>query len=159
MRAEPRQRISKHALPVWRFKAVIESVVIALVVVGYGFISYFLQLPTSLLVFIIIVFVLGSLIHIFVVPNIRWKRWRYDVLESEIDLQYGIIIVKRTLIPMNRVQHVDTEHGPLLRKYGLAAVTISTAATVHQIPALTHEVADDLRDRIASLAAVAEDDE
>ena len=63
-------------------------------------------------------------------------RWRYEVRESEIELQHGIFIVKRTLIPMVRVQHVDTSQGPILRKYDLAEITISTAATNHTIPAL-----------------------
>jgi len=35
---------------------------------------------------------------------------------------------------------------------------ISTAATTHQIPALTDEDASDLRDRISTLARVDEDD-
>jgi len=53
--------------------------------------------------------------------------------------------VKRTLIPMIRVQHVDSSQGPLLKKYRLASVTISTAATVHEIPALDEEEAEELR--------------
>ena len=32
---------------------------------------------------------------------------------------------------MVRVQHVDTEQGPILRKYDLSSITISTAATSH----------------------------
>ena len=59
---------------------------------------------------------------------------------------------------MVRVQHVDTEQGPLLRKYNLATVSISTAATVHQIPALDVEEAEEMRHAISSLARVAEDD-
>ncbi len=98
------------------------------------------------------------IVTVIIIPPIRWKRWRYDVLTDEIDLMHGVFIVKRTLIPMTRVQHVDTEQGPLLRKYKLAVVSISTAATVHRIPSLTIEVADELRDRIAELATVAEDE-
>jgi uncharacterized protein len=66
--------------------------------------------------------------------------------------------VKRTLVPMVRVQHVDTVQGPLLRKYGLATITISTAATTHEIPALDMFEADNLRSSISALARVAEDD-
>ena len=40
-------------------------------------------------------------------------------------LNYNMVlfIVKRTLIPMVRVQHVDTAQGPILRKYNLAGIT------------------------------------
>ena len=85
-------------------------------------------------------------------------RWRYEVRESEIELQHGIFIVKRTLIPMINVEHVDTAQGPILRKYNLAEITISTAATNHTIPALVMEEADELRSRISALARVAEED-
>ena len=59
-----------------------------------------------------------------------------EVRETEIEIQRGIFVIKRTLVPMIRVQHVETNQGPFLRKYDLASVEVSTAATVHTIPAL-----------------------
>ena len=66
--------------------------------------------------------------------------------------------MKRTLIPMVRVQHVDTEQGPILRKYKLANISISSAATTHTIPLLELKDADMLRMKISDLARVAEED-
>ncbi|HLS67353.1 MAG TPA: PH domain-containing protein, partial [Pseudogracilibacillus sp.] len=63
-----------------------------------------------------------------------------------------------TIIPMIRVQHVDTKQGPILKRYSLATVSISTAATVHEIPALNEAEASVIRDRISVLARVDEDD-
>lgn len=59
---------------------------------------------------------------------------------------------------MARVQHVDMKQGPILRKYRLATITITTAATKHEIPALDIEEADELRLSISRLARVAKDD-
>jgi Uncharacterized conserved protein len=59
---------------------------------------------------------------------------------------------------MVRVQHVDTSQGPILKHYCLASMSISTAATIHTIPAITEQEADQLRVRISELARVAEDD-
>ncbi|WP_020402770.1 PH domain-containing protein [Gracilimonas tropica] len=86
-----------------------------------------------------------------VFPKLRWKRWKYDISEKEIDMLRGIFIKKRTLVPINRVQHVDTRQGPVYRKFGLSSVTISTAATTHEIPALDDETADKVRDTISNL--------
>ena len=83
--------------------------------------------------------------------KLRWKRWKYDISEKEIDMLRGIFIKKRTLVPINRVQHVDTRQGPVYRKFGLSSVTISTAATTHEIPALDDETADKVRDTISNL--------
>lgn len=88
----------------------------------------------------------------------KWKRWRYEVREKEIEIQSGLFIIKRTLVPMIRVQHVETNQGPLLRKYQLASVEISTAATTHEIPALELPEADELRFYISKMASVEEDD-
>lgn len=88
----------------------------------------------------------------------KHKYWRYEVLENEIDIQHGILVNKRVIVPMVKVQHVDTTQGPLLRRFHLSTVEISTAATKHLIPALDAEEADQLRDFISRLARVTEDD-
>jgi membrane protein YdbS with pleckstrin-like domain len=93
-----------------------------------------------------------------VMPKLRWQRWKYDVSDKEIDMLRGIIIKKRTLVPINRVQHVDTRQGPVYRKFKLASVTISTAATTHEIPALDNETADELRNTISTLVRKVEGD-
>ncbi|MTI87019.1 MAG: hypothetical protein FH748_03515 [Balneolaceae bacterium] len=95
---------------------------------------------------------------VFFFPRIRWRRWRYEVSEKEIDLLRGIIIKKRTLVPINRVQHVDTIQGPIDKRYKISSVAISTAATTHEIPALDDETADDLRNKISSLVQKVKED-
>lgn len=159
LRPIPTQKISIKALKVWRIVAVLESLLYASIPVGYGLLVYFFQWPIWILYVLIGLFIIVAILNIIIIPTMRWKRWRYEVLESEVELQYGVIVIRRVLIPMIRVQHVDTRQGPLLRRNGLAAVTISTAATVHQIPALTEEVADQLRDQISKLATDADEHE
>jgi membrane protein YdbS with pleckstrin-like domain len=158
LRSEPKQRIDIKALSVWRISRGIESAFFLLFPIGYVIAMLFWNWPQWILWVLISVFILYTLFSVVFFPKIYWKRWRYDVSEHEIDLQHGLFIVKRTLIPMTRVQHVDTKQGPLLRNYKLATVTISTAATIHEIPALAVDVADDLRNRIATLARVTDDE-
>jgi membrane protein YdbS with pleckstrin-like domain len=87
-----------------------------------------------------------------VVPELRWRRWRWEVREHEIDLQRGILVVRRTLIPMARVQHVETERGLIDQALGLSTVEIHTAAGSHEIPLLRDGDAGAIRARIAELA-------
>lgn len=105
-----------------------------------------------------VVFVTLTLLVTTLVPSIRWQRWRYQIDEHEIDLRRGVFIIRRTLIPVKRVQHVDTRQGPILRKYGLSTVSITTAATTHEIPALNDETADRVRNQISNFARLAEED-
>ncbi len=72
----------------------------------------------------IVVFAIG----VVAIPELRWSRWRYEIRDEEIDLRHGTVTVTRTLIPMLRVQHVDTTRGPLDQLLGLATVVVHTAA-------------------------------
>ena len=92
-----------------------------------------------------------------VVPEIRYRRWRWEVREEEVRLQEGLIVVSQTVIPMVRIQYVDTAQGPIMRSLGLSDVHIWTAAGKHTIPALADDHAEQLRDRIAVLARVTDD--
>jgi uncharacterized protein len=90
------------------------------------------------------------------VPGLRYRRWRWDVLAEFIDIQHGTFTVRRTLVPLERVQHVDTKRGVLEQVLDLATVEVHTAAGSHTIPYLDDFAASELRDRIASLARSAD---
>ncbi len=63
----------------------------------------------------------------------------------------------RTLVPMARVQHVDTRRGPLQRRLGLSTVVFYTAAGPNEIPQLASGTAAEVRDRIAELTREADE--
>ena len=95
---------------------------------------------------------LFALFTIVLVPEVRWRRWRWEVREHEIDLRHGTWEVIRTLVPMARVQHVTTRRDPFQQALDLATVVVHTAAGANEIPALTVAEAARVRDRIAELA-------
>lgn len=158
MRPEPKERIDEKGLKVWKINALIRTLILG--VFGFGAaLALYIVVEIDRWVFIIpsVLVILYIVPAVFIFPKIRWQRWRYEVNDEEIDLQRGIWSINRTLIPMVRVQHVDTEQGIIMRRYGLSTVFISTAAGTHEIPALSEEVANGLRDRIALLTRVADD--
>ena len=91
-------------------------------------------------------------------PRVQYATWRYDVTPTDVDLYRGVFVKKRTLVPLVRVQHVQTKQGPILRAHGLATVTISTAGESFEIPGLAVDEAERLRDRVAELARLAKED-
>jgi membrane protein YdbS with pleckstrin-like domain len=147
---EPAHRLSPTARWLWRAQGVMATV---LALIAGGILrsdapggAVWLLLPVAVLA-----------IGAGVVPELRWSRWRYEIRDGEIDLRHGTVTVTRTLIPMLRVQHVDTTRGPLDQLLGLATVAIHTAAGRTTIPALDEEHAGRLRDRIATLARTADE--
>ncbi|MFC2947788.1 PH domain-containing protein [Virgibacillus sediminis] len=158
MRQPPGNTIAQEAMKAWRITAAIYAVILWLATVAGVVVSYLYDFPWSIVIAAAALSAISTYLFVFLLPKFRWRRWRYEVFEQEIYIQYGILIVTRTLVPMMRVQHVDTKQGPILKRFRLATVTISTAATTHEIPALLEEDASELRDRLSALARVDEDD-
>lgn len=158
MRKEPEQRIDAKALPYWRWTGALTSAFFWALLIGYGIAAWHWHFPGWITGILALAILLITIANTILVPAIRYNTWRYDVSSQEIDLLSGVLVKHRTLIPMVRVQHVDTEQGPIMRRYGLASVSISTAAGEHEIPALSEEMADMLRDQIAELARVVDED-
>jgi uncharacterized protein len=158
MMDEPQKRISTRALKVWRISGIIFSFITLSIVIGVSVLTFVFDWPKWIIAIGVFLYLLDILCNIILFPTMKWKRWRYEVREQEVEIQHGIFVVKRTLVPMVRVQHVDTRQGPLLRKYSLATVTISTAATLHEIPALDMHEAEEMRLSISRLARVVDED-
>lgn len=95
---------------------------------------------------------------LLVSPRVEMATWRYDVTPTDVDLYHGVFVKKRVLVPLVRVQHVQTKQGPILRAHGLASVTVSTAGESFDIPGLAEDEAAALRDRVAELARLAKED-
>ncbi|CVH80227.1 Bacterial membrane flanked domain protein [Coriobacteriaceae bacterium CHKCI002] len=106
----------------------------------------------------LVVYALALVLWLVVLPPIRFSRWRYELSDDYLGIARGIVWRKRFVIPFIRVQNTDTRQGPILRMFGLASVTVATAAGEHEIPGLAFDVAEQLRDRAAELARLARED-
>ena len=122
----------------------------------------FIPEPTLLLVIlffaIVIIYALLVIVFVVVLPPIRFARWRYELTDDYLEIALGIFLRKRFIIPFIRVQDTNTKQGPIMRYFGLSSVTVATAAGEHEIPGLDAEEAEQLRDRAAELARIAQED-
>lgn len=86
-----------------------------------------------------------------VVPSRRYARWRYALGDDRLRLERGYFFYSDTVVPLGRIQHIDIEQGPIMRRYGLATLTVHTAgnhgASV-SLPGLRHDVAVAIRESI-----------
>ena len=151
MRLDPRAKL------LWRVTGAIQA---APILAGGAFGSYALVSWVEAPLYLAVLPVLGAIalavLFIFVLPPLLWRRWRYEIRPLEVDLQRGLLRVTRTLVPMTRVQHVDTRRGPLQRRLGLSTVVFYTAAGPNEIPQRAKETAAEVRDRIAELTRTAD---
>ena len=105
-----------------------------------------------------ILYLVSLAAFLFAVTPLRYMRWRYELRPDFLELKYGIIWRKHVVVPFIRVQNTDTKQGPILRAFGLASVTVSTAAGSMEIPGLRTKEADSVRDCAAEFARLARED-
>jgi uncharacterized protein len=150
LKDEPGKRLDPRAKLLWRLTGALQA---APILAGGAFASYALarQAPIYLSILPFFGAVALAVLMVFVLPPLLWRRWRYEIRPLEVDLQRGLVRVTRTLVPMARVQHVDTRRGPLQRRLGLSTVVFYTAAGPNEIPQLAQKTAAEVRDRIAEL--------
>ena len=87
-------------------------------------------------------------------PGLEYEYFRYGIREHDLLVQRGVLFRRRSSIPHNRIQHVDTRQGPLERAFGLSSVAVYTASGMSadgSIPGLTEASAERIRDELARL--------
>ncbi|WP_096391122.1 PH domain-containing protein [Halopenitus persicus] len=141
-RLNPRIRI------VWVLRSVLIAALLAGLTVAIG---QFVETPRWLPALI------GGLTLALAVPYaiVRYRRWSYAIREDALYLDRGVVTTVRTVVPLVRIQHVDSRRGPVERTTGLASCVVYTAGSRGadvRIPGLTPEDADDLRETLKRLA-------
>jgi membrane protein YdbS with pleckstrin-like domain len=153
------QKLNPKAIVIWRISGFLTTLFLSSALgVGVYFAQRKWEFLGDLMAWIIGGFFIGLLLLIFLSTSITYKRWRYRITDDYIETQSGLIFVDSAIIPVKRVQHIVVEEGPILRAYKMASISIHTAATEHEIPILEKEEALRVRNRIAELAKISEDD-
>lgn len=155
----PEKRLDKQVVNVWVISDLISNLIIFIVLGILIYLRYHFAWPVWIFWILIGIFVFTLLLMIwstYLRPRFLYKNWRYDVNEEFLQLKSGAFFETYTLIPMTKIQSVETSQGPILRKYGLFSLTVQTIASSHAIPALSEATAMKLREEIAQFAKVKE---
>jgi membrane protein YdbS with pleckstrin-like domain len=154
----PREHLDPRARTMWYVAEVIQTA-IWLVIVGVtaAAVIRFTSIDSRWVILAAAVIFVFSIVEGAISPALRYRYWRYEIRDDEVDLQHGVLMKTRQLVPMSRIQHVDTRRGPLQQRFGLSSVVFFTAAGSMEIPALSQVHAADVRNRIAELAKVHDD--
>jgi len=156
---EPSRRIAKEAIKVWRITSTIVDSIGIIIAGSMLWISYHFDWVHWLKIIFwiaIIILPLFTIWEIFIRPKLLYTYWRYGVDENYVRLQHGIFTRTDVVIPMTKIQYVEANQGPLMRKYNLYSLSVGTLADSHDIPALPKKEAFALRDQISEHAKLKE---
>jgi membrane protein YdbS with pleckstrin-like domain len=88
---------------------------------------------------------------VLVVPGRRYRRWGYAFGSDRLRVTRGFLFLHDSVVPLGRIQHIDVHQGPLMRRWGLARLTVHTAgnhgASV-SLPGLKRPEAEAMREAI-----------
>ena len=152
------ERIHPNAIPAWRLQYALSglfffcSICFSLFLAYKGSNSFEWSIGTAILALVFYILIVAFL------PQLSWSRWSYQIDDKGIQMRRGIIWIKYTEVPINRIQHVDSSQGPIYRSYGLSVIRFSNAATSHEIPALEEKLAHELKDKITEMVRLVKED-
>ena len=127
---EPVNQVDQRAKTLWRIgplilgvPAPIAAIVVAVVVADARWAAALAAVALAAL----------TVFFTTVVPLWRYRFHRWEVSEDAVYAQSGWFVRHRVIIPIARIQVVDTEAGPLEQMLKLAKLTVTTASSAGTI--------------------------
>ncbi len=117
-----------------------------------GGVGWILQHP---LVGAMLVLFVGLIFTLYLMwPFVAFRHWGFALRETDLLIRSGVFWKHVIAVPFNRIQHVDSAAGPLMRSMGLARLTIHTAGSQMGsvgLPGLPAARAEALRDYLSQV--------
>ena len=153
----PAHQVSSRAVAFWTVSALIGDV---LLVVG-ALLAWLLipGAPGWVGLGVLLVAVLAAA-HVALMPRIRFRVHRWEVTDTTVHTREGWIGRQSRIAPISRVQTVDSRQGALMRVFGLASITVTTASAAGPITVdcLDADTAREVVARLTAITAATEDD-
>jgi len=128
---------------------IVYSVLFAILFIILASVGYFLIDGDSGAYWLITVPILVVVLaYVIIAPQIFFRRYKYILTSDKIDVRRGIIIVRRTVVPIERIHQVEVTRGPINNLLKLADVKITTAGGTATIQFLDIPVANNIAEEL-----------
>lgn len=158
----PAYRVARKAIYQWLVEGAIQFVVLLAIGIGLAFwLPLFLPAGAAGWTWLAPVLLgLLGLAFVAVEPFWRYRVHRWEVTDDVVFTRAGWLTREWRVVPLSRIQTVDTQRGLLQRMFGLATLVVQTAshAGSSQIAGLPADVAVRMSLDLAQQANIREDD-
>ncbi|GHF52552.1 membrane protein [Streptomyces mashuensis] len=139
----PRNRVDRRALAWWLTQSSVFALPLPIV-----FAILFLCIPPARTVFgwLLVATLVPGLLYMAVMPVWRYRVHRWETTEQAVYAASGWLWQRWRVVPLSRVQTVDTLRGPIQQMFGLSGITVTTASAsgAVKIKGLDRHVAADV---------------
>lgn len=122
----------------------VNIIMLAFLVAACTAITFFIPESQGIWGYVLWILAAIAIIYLLLAPVIFYKYYRYRMDDDCIETRSGVIFRSHVLVPVERVHQVEVNKGPVLRKFGLAKVTVTTAGGVVTLEYLDEPVAEDI---------------
>jgi membrane protein YdbS with pleckstrin-like domain len=147
--------LEKKVLAPWLLTGLLSSIVLTGVFTAISaFLNFFLLVNTG-------VFLVLSTAVIGAYTVLRYRNWGFEMRDDYLYLERGVLKKVNSKVPYVRVQHVDTQRGPVYRIFGLSELVVYTAGSRGadvSIPGLLPGEAEDLQEKLRKVAVESEEE-
>ena len=153
----PSHQVSQRAIPFWTVSALIgDALLVMAATLAYVLVP---DVPGWVGLVVLLLGLLAA-VHVLVMPRIRFRVHRWEVSDTAVHTREGWIGRQSRIAPISRVQTVDSRQGALMRMFGLASITVTTASAAGPITidCLDAEVAREVVARLTAITAATEGD-
>lgn len=126
----PAHRVHPAARWLWVVQGLLLSAVVAAVVLGLSALlpdgaPRPLELGLAVLRWLLVPL---ALLAVAVEPLVRYRVHRWEVTDEAVYTLEGVLTRTWRIVPISRIQTVDTTRGPLQQLLGLASISVRTAS-------------------------------
>src|SRR5699024_10889764 len=116
---QPQHRLDKQFIKASIINELIESVIFFLLLAVLFYLNYLFSwaiLIGLILIGITVIMILSSIWSLLFRPFLLYRNNRYEVDENFLQLKSGALFERHELVPMTKIQSVETNQGPIMRK-------------------------------------------
>ena len=126
----------------------VATLTVSAIVLGIltGVMIYFKLFKYRILVVVFAVIVVAALINIAISPYFRYHRYRYRLDEDSMEIIEGYIFVSHNIVPIERIQSLELEQGPIDRFFGVSKLIITTGGSAVTVRFVSKEIIDMMSD-------------
>ncbi|PRX53389.1 hypothetical protein B0I32_128145 [Nonomuraea fuscirosea] len=138
----PRNRVEGRAIGWWSAQAAVFALPLPLT---FGILWASIPPTRELFMWFTLGSLVPGLLYLAVMPLWRYRVHRWEVTGDAVYTASGWLWQQWRVVPLSRVQSVDTLRGPLQQLFGLSGITVTTASSsAVSIKGLDAKVADEL---------------
>ena len=142
MRPEPTNTLPDGVRAMWLCEGLVGVLILVVIALAIA------MAADALMPWLPLAIAASGIAYVVTVPLARYRRYRWQLHDEELDLLSGVLNVTRTIVPVTRIQHVSVQRTGWTSIFDLVRLNVHTAAGETTIPGLEPARAADVRDRI-----------